>query len=200
MNLTEVLNRMTTGRAIIIGFLFAGIYYFLFFDKGYNLQSSSEALKQQQIQLSKQLKDAEGKIARALEYKKSGNELDGTLNRLLSTIPERFGIQDLMKIVSNEAKVAGSNLVSITPRGETGRPNPNPEFQELALQIDITGSFAQHMVFLSNLTKVNQILTVQKMDMKVVGNPAPGEPAMVKMLADIVAYRYVPAQREGQTQ
>jgi Tfp pilus assembly protein PilO len=197
VNPTDLLNRMTMGRAVIIGFIVAGIYYFIFFDKGYVQQQSIDGLKTQRVELENQLRQAEAKVARAIVYKRSRDELGGTLGKLLSTIPENFGLDDLMKIVSNEAKVAGSNLVNITRRPEVAPP-PKSEFQELEVEVELIGSYNQHMIFLSNLTKVNQILTIRKLNMDVVGTPSPNEQPATKMNATIVAYRYIRNATESQ--
>lgn len=189
MNLLEMLNRMTMPRAIILGTVLAALYYFLLLDGGVS-QRSNIATEQQQItDLQKQIQENQAKLDRAAVYKKTAAEIGTTISRLLGIIPEKFGISDLMKIVSNEAKVAGSSLANITP-GTPEISKVAKEFEELNVRLDMNGSFLQHMVFLSNLTKIQQILIVRKFDLTMTKEAKGEEAPSVHMVAEIVAYRY----------
>ncbi len=98
-------------------------------------------------------------------------------------------MSDLMKIVSNESKVAGSSLVKIEPKS-TAVSQFAPEFEELLLTIEMQGSFLQHMVFLSNLTKSNQILIIRKFDLIHARDGKGDESPTVTLNAEIAAFRY----------
>ena len=65
-----------------------------------------------------------------------------------------------------------------------------PEFEELILTIELQGSFLQHMVFLSNLTKINQILIIRKFNMTHSRDGKGDESPVVAMNAEIAAFRY----------
>lgn len=189
MNVVELLNRLTTGRALLLGLVIAAFYYFLIFDSGVNQKNQIESTRQQITQLQNDIEENQRKLDRALVYKKTAAEVGSTINKLLSLIPEKFSMPDLMRIVSNEVKVAGSSLVSITPN-ETKVSPAADEFEELSLSVDLNGSFLQHMIFLSNLTKVQQILIIRKFDFGIAREARGDDPPVVKMTAEIVAYRY----------
>jgi len=190
MKVMEIIQRMTLARSILIGLSLAAFYYFVMFDNGSTQLANIAAAEGKIQELQKQLVENQAKIDRAAVYTKSVAELGTTIQKLLSVIPEKFGTSDLMKIVSNEAKVAGSSLVSITP-GKTNEFLLAREFEELNVGIEMTGSFLQHMVFLSNLTKINQIMIIRKMDLSTQGGAGKAEDATnVRLSADIVAYRY----------
>jgi Tfp pilus assembly protein PilO len=195
MKITEMLQRMTMMRALMLGLILCAIYYVIMFDNGRNQEAAIAASQAQLTELQHQISDSQAKLDRAAVYKTSVAQLGTTIQKLLSVIPEKFSTPDLQKILSNEAKVAGSSLASITP-GKTAEFAYAKEFEELNVSIDLSGSFMQHMVFLSNLTKIPQILIVRKFDLGVAqGGPRMAEDAVnVHMTADIVAYRY-----KGQT-
>ena len=147
------------GRAILIGLILLAVYYFLVFDSG-TVQKGVIAASQGQIaDLQKQIHDNQGKLDRAAIYKKTAAEIGTTIGKLLAVIPEHFGIPDLEKIVSNEAKVAGSSLLNITAKTPE-ISKVAKEFEELSVSVDMNGTFLQHMTFLSNLTNINQILII----------------------------------------
>lgn len=177
------------GRALIVGLVISAFYYFLVFDNGLQRRTTIAAAQTNIAELQKQIADSQAKLDRATVYKKTAAEVGSTIHRLLSVIPEHFSTPDLMKIVSNEAKVAGSSLSGITP----GDPKVSPvakEFEELSVGIDLTGSFLQHMTFLSNITKINQILIVRKFDLQSTATASGEDAASVHMTAEIVAFRY----------
>ncbi len=187
--ITDLLNRMTVARSMIIGILVAALYYFVVFDSGM-LQQSQIAAKNQRIQeLQRQIVEDQKKLERALIYKQTAAEIGSTINKLLSLVPEKFGMSDLMRIVSNEAKVAGLSMAGVTPGSVRVSPVAS-EFEELTASIELQGSFLQHMVFLSNLTKINQILITKKIDFTHLKDNRGEEPPTVGMKAVIVAYRY----------
>src|ERR1700680_3998601 len=102
-------------RALIVGMVLSSLYYFIFLDKGTAQQANIQAAQQQIADLQKQIQESQAKLDRAAIYKKTAGETGTTISKLLGVIPEHFAIPDLMKIVSNEAKVAGSSLASIIP-------------------------------------------------------------------------------------
>lgn len=189
MNLLEALNRLTFGRVVMLGLALAAIYYFIMYDSGANQLAQISNSKQRIQELQQQISTDQQKLDRAAVYKRAATEVGGTIMRLLSLIPENFKMSDLMRIISNEAKTAGSSLDSIKP-GNQEVSSTAPEFEELTVSLDLKGSFLQHMVFLSNLTKINQILIVRQFEFSHVRDGKGDEPAIVKLNAEIVAFRY----------
>lgn len=189
MKVADLLARISLGRAVIIGLVLAAFYYYLIFDSGMTQITAINEGKNRVVTLQAQLVEQQRKLDSAAVYKKTAAEVGSTINKLLSLIPEKFGMSDLMKIASNEHKVAGSSLVKIEPRATRISPVA-PEFEELSLGIELQGSFLQHMVFLSNLTKINQILIVRKFDFTHLREGKGEESPMVTMNAEIVAFRY----------
>lgn len=189
MKFADIFARISVGRAVLIGLLLSAFYYFLVFDSGISQQESINQGRARVQTLQAQLVDYQQKLDSAAVYKKTAAEVGNTINKLLSLIPEKFGMSDLMKIVSNEAKVAGSSLMKIEPKSTSISPVA-PEFEELILTIELQGSFLQHMVFLSNLTKINQILIIRQFELTHLRDGKGDESPMVTMNAEIAAFRY----------
>jgi len=189
MNLADTLRRLTTARALILGIGLAGIYYFLVFDKG-EMQSNAIASANAKIQeLQRKIAEDQKKVDRAMVYKRTAAEVGSTITRLLTLIPEKFSMPDLMRIVSNEAKIAGSSLLVVAPKGTLVSPIAR-EFEELTVELELQGTFLQHMIFLSNLTKINQILILRKINVSNMGQSKGDDVPTLKLNAEIVAYRY----------
>ncbi len=189
MNLTDALNRLTTIRALLLGFMMAAIYYFVVFDGGGSYAAQISTLQGQIKEMQTKINAAHAKVERANVYKQAASELGGKIQQMMSVIPESFNVSDLMSIVSKEVETVGSSLINIAP--QPARPSlVAPEFEEFMVTINVDGSFNQHMMLLSNLTKVNQILVTRKFELSLNGQPVPGVPPLVKLMATVVAYRY----------
>ena len=189
MKIAELLEKLTAGKALVLGVVLAILYYFLMFDDGSSQRAAIAANQSRMIELEKQIEDNNRKLEQALAFKKTATEVGGTITKLLKLIPEKFSMADMMRIISNEAKVAGSSMASLTPKTTLISPMAR-EFEELTIGLDLSGSFLQHMTFLSNLTKMNQILVVRKFAFVMAKEGRGDEPTVTRLNADIVAYRY----------
>jgi Tfp pilus assembly protein PilO len=189
LKVADILARISIGRAVLIGLVLSAFYYFLMFDNGMNQEAGISQGRSSVATLQAKLVDYQQKLDSAAVFKKTAAEVGNTINKLLTLIPEKFGMSDLMRIVSNEAKVAGSSLMKIEPKSTTISPVA-AEFEELILTIELQGSFLQHMVFLSNLTKINQILIIRKFEMIHSRDGKGDESPTVSMSAEIAAFRY----------
>ena len=187
--ITDVLSRITVVRAMILGCILAAFYYFMVFDPGLAQQQQITTNNTRIEQLQRLIVENQKKLDRAAVFKKTASEIGSTINKLLSLVPEKFAMPDLMRIVSNEAKVAGLSLATVAPL-TTKISDMAPEFEELTVTVDVSGSFLQHMVFLSNLTKINQILITKKIDFNHIKDGRGDESPVVTMKLEIIAFRY----------
>ena len=189
MKINDFLNRLTMGRALILGLAIAVFYYYFVFDDGMAQLAAISSAQTRIQELQAQMTADQEKLNNAAVYKKTVAEVGTTINKLLSMIPEKFAMSDLMRIVSNEAKVAGSSLNSIEPKGAIISP-AGEQFEEFSVTVTMAGSFLQHMVFLSNLTKINQILIVKNFKFTHTEDGKGDEAPTVTFAADLIAYRY----------
>lgn len=187
--ITDIMSRLTVVRSMMLGLIFAAFYYFMVFDQGMVQQNQISTNNAKISELRALIEANQRKLDRAAVYKKTASEIGSTINKLLSLVPEKFGMPDLMRIVSNEAKVAGLSLSTVSPLTTKISPMA-PEFEELTVSVEVQGSFLQHMVFLGNLTKINQILITKKIDFAHLRDGRGDEPPVVSMKVEIVAFRY----------
>ncbi len=193
MTIWDKINQLSIGRAIVIGLVLAGFYYYLGYNNGALLDSQLAANKAKTVELQKSIKDEEAKIERINQYKKTTEQLGESFNRFLSYIPEKLRNTDLMKIVSTEAKAAGTNIVRVAEQGVGVR---SEFYEEVKVNVELVGNFQQMMLFMSFLTKVDQIITVSKLNIRSnsseqldVTSPS------LQINADLRGYRYL---AEGQ--
>lgn len=188
--MAEMIAQLSMTRALILGGLFASLFYFFMYDDGSSRVTAISDAHAQVKTMQDELKTLENKLAKAHEYQRSAAEMGEALNRLLSYIPEQFRLQDFMKMVSEEAKVAGLNIIRINEVAANNQ-QASKDFEELTVNFDFEGTFAQQLTFLSNLTKQRQIFTVDRFRMDKERATVEQDVPSVSFKGDIRAYRYV---------
>ena len=184
-------------RALILGAFLTSLYYFFVYDNGDIQLKAIAATKADLATQKKTLTDVTAKLDRAQEYQRSAAEMGEALNKLLSYIPENFRVQDFMKTVSEEAKIAGLNIINISESRNT-EATKSPDFEALGVSVDLQGTFAQEMTFLANLTKQKQIFLIDRFSLdgdasirNSTNNSGEQEAPMLAFKGEIKAYRYV---------
>jgi Tfp pilus assembly protein PilO len=192
VSLEEKLVHISTGRAAIIGLFIAGLYYIGMYDDGAAIEKKIEEQK-----LSIQQSTAElNRIKRAIEdskrYKKVAEELGERMGSILRYIPEELRASDLMKRLSNEAKATGSNIMSVKDQGIV----KEGFFEKVGVDLRIEANFGQILLFLSYLTRVDKIITLESFSItggKMEFNELEvGEKPQLNFSGKFLGYRFVP--------
>lgn len=192
MNALMKLAEYPPGRMVIFSLVLCGLYYLVGYDGGATQRAAIESYSAQLTELQqKALKiDKEIEEIRAL---KAAQEKDAErLNVLLGFIPEKLSNFEMMRTLSNEAKAVGANINSIRDSGPASG-KPGEFYEEIGVDINLEGSFAQLLLFLSNLTRLNQIVTLNTLEIKGAG----AVDAPLNMTAQIRGYRYVANKKPG---
>lgn len=189
MTIWEKINQLSIGRAMFIGLFLATFYYFTGYNDGTVLQAQITANEAKMVELQKNIKEEEIKIERINQYKKTTEALGESFNKFLSYIPEKLRNTDLMKTVSTEAKAAGANIIRVS---ELGGGTRSEFYEEVRVSVELVGTFQQMMLFMSYLTKVDQIITLSKLAIRNnAGDQIDMESPTLSISADLRGYRYL---------
>mgnify|MGYP001287359963 FL=1 len=112
---SEMLARLTFIRAVVIGLLLAGIYYVIFYDSGSYQTAMIAQSQQEMIALKADLAKVQADLERSRSFEAASKDLGSSIQKMLDFIPENFGLGQLMKTVSEEARVSGLDLSSMQP-------------------------------------------------------------------------------------
>ena len=194
MALEERLQQLTYSKVLLLGLLIAGLYYAIGYDNGKNLKNSAEQMKVQIKEKAAEIKDLELQAERIINMKKMMGVLGEDLENFLAYIPEKMSITDLMKIISTEAESAG---VNVNRMGEFRSPSPSRVlekgqfYEELAVELNLQGTYAQLLLFLSYLTKLDKILSVSQLSMESNAQQGDRESPIISFNCVILGYRYL---------
>ena len=183
----QFLRNMTPLQASLIGIVIAGFLYFFVF----GTTSSSKkivVLKNKKKELLKKNKDADLLIEEAKSYKDSLNSLGNTINRVIKYIPKDMSSTKLMRKLTESAKESGVSIVGVSESQRRSNNKKKSElYEEVPVKIRLEGNFTQMMVFLSKLTELENIVTMNEFEIS--SNRALSE-GVVAFAATFVGYRY----------
>jgi Tfp pilus assembly protein PilO len=96
-------------------------------------------------------------------------------------------MSDLTKKITTEAKASGAQVISIKPQPERNR---HEFYEELLIDLELRGTFAEVTMFLSFISKIPRIIKVQTVKMS---KNAVNSDGSVEILFSgrLAAYRYV---------
>ena len=156
---------MPRQRALVLGLMIAGLYYLIIFDGGELERANIESLNQQKKTKQAELQRLEGQMRNVREYEAAKVQVGQEIEKIVSFIPRDFRISEFMKILSTEAKAAGTSIVNIAD--SSGRAGiDHGFFKEISVRVELEGSFSQVMVFLSYLTKIDRVITMSELSVE----------------------------------
>ena len=189
MKITNFLSGLSPMRAMMFGFAIAAIYYFIAYDSGAMLQTNIAKYQTDLETIKAEMIAVRKKIEKAQMFEKTSSQLGQTLHSVLTYVPENTNHSDLMKIISNEVKTSGERLIKMRGLDDVSSTS---FYKTVAVEVELQGSFVQHMLFLSFLTRVDQILTVDHLTIDSRGELMDAEAPWSTMRVTIKGYRYIP--------
>ena len=185
-------NLNLIGIIFISGALAAGYWFFLY-DKGADVLQATETLKNEIIQTDKKIKKKEGEIQNAVSFDNSVKQLGHELQLFYEYFPYQLTNRELFQDLTRLSRASGLEIMSMK-----SSPKQKQEglYETLSVQLVVEGEFAQFLVFLSKLTDLNKVVTVQNVDIKPVaaaGRNQSKDAQIQKIQAqfNILGFRYV---------
>ncbi len=192
MSALAKLMEMPLSRVLILAAVVSGLYYLLIFDNGSKWKAQTATALQRKSEIETETVTVDKEI-QEINNLKAAQERDAEkLNTLFAYIPEKLTKVEIMRTISTEAKAVGANINSIrdSAGGSSGQNQKSEFYEEMAVEVDLAGTFPQLLLFLSNLTRINQIMSVENLTLNVVQG-ATSENMALSMAAMIKAYRYI---------
>lgn len=197
MNILLRLADLSIGRCLLGSAIIGALYYSVGYDSGTKFKTEMAASRVQMAKVEEELAKLERQIKEILVLKAAQDRDAERLNALMAFIPEKLTKTDMMRTLSNEAKAVGVNINQIRDsgmvrsRGQKVGADPTEFYEEIGVDIDLVGGFPQLVLFLANLTRLNQILSVASLELSGGGGVGKDDLAMT---AKILGYRYLGAE------
>lgn len=180
-------------QIFVFGSFFLGLFYFSFYDDGTDLRNEIQDVRSQIQTMQGGIQKTKTEIENVLVFKAGLEKEEDLVKALLNYTPEKLLFNEISILLNNEALSSGVNIES--RRDGSVDDIPNTEYQALSLDIELTSSFSQLMIFLSKLTQQPRILIVESIDVKTYKTKD-----MVSTRIKLLAYRYKKPEVEAENQ
>ncbi len=161
------------------------MYYVFKYDKGESVQSEINDLETQKQTAQQKVEELKGELNRLQDMDKAMNLMGDEINKFLKFIPDKVSSSMILNHLNEKARSSGVELENIVNH----RVSEKKEFYEkLKVSVTVRGLFTQILIFLSKLTSLTEIITVESFTMEELAQKGRRE---VKMRMDIYGYRYI---------
>jgi len=176
------------GIAYVVVFIFVVLigYYFI-------LSSDKQQLdqgQQQEQKLRAEFKDKAGQAANLEKYQEQLQQLTRTFNTLKLQLPGKTEIPNVLQDISQTAQIDGLKQDLFKPGNEVKKDF----YAEEPIQIQLEGTYHQFGKFVSDVSALPRIVTVNDINIKPQGNNVGGANLVMTLTAK--TYRYLEADEE----
>lgn len=182
------LGELTWSKVIVAGLIAAGVYWGLYYDDGATLEDSIRSLTTQYTESERQLRETKEAMADAEKFEKAVRQNEVQFEKVLEYLPQDINTNEMTRLVNQQAQLAGPRVVSTKAIETIERKS----FYEMTrLDFALSGSFSQVVLFLSSLSKIQRLLTFDKLKIKVNQGGRPDDIPQVELSGVLVGYRYL---------
>ncbi len=191
----KIMSDMPVGSIILFSLFLAGGYYFWKFDSGQSIKSNIK-------QLEDDVNQTQNDIARLKTTKANLQDLDKVMNdtaneveQLYNYIPNELTSSKVLKYLNSLTKQSGVNLEDVKNHGVMTKKK---FYEKLKIHMVIRGFFTEILMFLSKLTELKIIITVEKFTIENTHSQNLHGSFLneLKMTMDIYSYRYVTQKQD----
>ncbi len=181
------LGEFTWSKVVVGGLIAAGAYWGLYYDDGSLLETGIKSLESTYTESARQLAETKEAMADAEKFEKAVRQNEVQFDKVLEYLPQEINANELTRLVNQQAQLSG-------PRVQTTKALElieRKDFYEMTrLDFSISGSFSQVVLFLSSLSKIQRLLTFDKIKIKS-SQASATELPVVELSGVLVGYRYV---------
>lgn len=187
----RIFFKLSVSTLLFISVLLAGVYYVVKYDKGTSVKSEIKTIQNKIKNEKKAFAKLELKLEKIKKLDIHIKQLGGDINSFLKYIPNKMTGAKMSKILTQKAKESGINIESLTNHGTTIKEN---FYEKIKVSIVIRGFFSQILLFLSKLTELTEILTVEFFDMQIAQktkNRFRNSNQEIEARLDVYGFRYI---------
>ncbi len=186
MNFLVKLAEFSWQKVMLIALAVTAGYYFLMFDDGTSLDASITAIKssvESEKDLLKKTAEAMNDLQR---FKEDLNSQEAQVKEVLAFLPRQMNASELLSTIQDRANQAGLRILKTDPQDEVRKV----EFYEvMTINLELGGTFPQIVTFLSLISKLPRLVTLEKMDLAATDNRG-SDSTRIEFKATLLGYRF----------
>ncbi|MCM2281626.1 MAG: type 4a pilus biogenesis protein PilO [Bdellovibrionaceae bacterium] len=196
MNVIVKLADFTWQKIFIIALALSAGYYFFMFDDGSSLDQALNVARAELKKEQEMLAKTEKAMKDLDRFKEELNSQQAQVREVMSFLPNQMNVSELVSTIQDRANQAGMRVTKSEPKDETKKV----EFYEsMPLQVELQGTYSQVAAFLSLLSKLPRLVTIDKIALRLDPKSPPDNPKLA-FAATIIGYRFVPEEKKDGAQ
>jgi Tfp pilus assembly protein PilO len=157
--------------------------------------TSGEILEGQRVQIESELSAAtekfnaaKSKIAELPALLTKLTEIEGELVKAREILPERVEFDSILSALGGLEKDFGVTIAKFTP-GQEVQPNPQLEYKEVNIDLELRGDFGSTMRFLDRLVHMPNLTNIRNIQFTARSNSKPGENPILDSKAKLILFK-----------
>ncbi len=152
-------------KAVGVAIVVSGLYYVLLFDSGTTARQKLENVKNELTLAQGQLKEVVKARADERRFEEEAKTIESDFKSMMNSFPTDMNSTTLQTVVGSKAAAVGLTISKIEPQGA---PTRDTFFEVHRCQFQMAGSFVSVALFLASLTKAQEFVTVDKLELRMV--------------------------------
>ena len=182
----KVFSQLSFGFVILFSGGVAGVYYVWKYDKGEDIKQEIYSLEEEQNKVKKSIEDLETELTNLQNMDKTMSLIGDEINKFLRFIPNTVNASMILNHLNEKARSSGVELENIVNQSSSEKKE---FYEKLKVSVTVRGLFTQILIFLSKLTGLTEIITVENFNMEHLSRDKGQREVRMKM--DIYGYRYI---------
>lgn len=171
-------------RVFIIAVVVAGLYWQFGLEEGVTEQQFAAAEQAKQAS-QKSLEATQKAVADLKKFRDELDTMNAQFQQVVELMPAESNIADFMLQLREEATKTGARVKKLEPKKEIEKIN---FYETRKFEINLEGTYAQILTFMSNLSRLKRLVTVDNITL---GSAGVGDEAKVSYSATLTSYRYI---------
>jgi len=153
----EKISALTNGKALMIGLILGGLYYFMGYDDGAGIQAQIQVIAKQVNEAETKKKDTEATLAEEARMKDAVGKLSEQYAFISKKLPSELKSSEMVRGIDSVARQSGVSVKFKKP----GTVAKKEVVEELPVDVTLEGSYsqiAQFIYYTSNLERLTRVL------------------------------------------
>lgn len=182
------LGEMTWSKVVAAGLIVMGLYWALYYDDGTSVDENIKALQQQYTSAERNLRETRQAMADAEKFEKEVRNNEIQFEKVLEYLPQEINANELTRMTNDLARQTDTTVIATKAQQNQERK----DFYEMTrLEFELKGGFPNAVTFLSALSRVPKLLTLDKIEIKIDQATGADTAPSVQLSGVLVGYRYL---------
>lgn len=194
MNFLVKIADFTWQKIFLISVGLCAFYYFVQYDDGTSLDQVLRSTEAELVKEREMLAKTEKAMRDLDRFKEELNNQQAQVREIMSFLPNQMNVSELVSTIQDRANQAGMRVTKSEPKDQVTRVD---FYEAMELNVELQGTYSQVAAFLSLLSKLPRLVTIDKISLQAQPTGEADSPKLV-FAATLIGYRYVEDEKANE--